>query len=172
MIEDARFESAWSEHGPAVLRYCVYSTGSKDVGEDLAAEAFARFIAKGEHVPPEHTEAWLIRVARNLCASHHRDEARGRLLVLRLTEKAPPRGEGWRDPSEWEYVRRLSETERLVIYLRVVDERLFSDVARLTCKSESATKMIFYRAVERLRRHMQRDGLGRAASLKEGTEHA
>ena len=46
-MDDERFESAWSAHGPAVLRYCTYSTGSSQEGEDIAAEAL-----------PTETEAW------------------------------------------------------------------------------------------------------------------
>lgn len=159
-VEDERFEAAWDAHGPAVLRYCTYSTGSSHEGEDVAAETFARFLAKGDRVAPEHIEAWLIRVARNLCASHHRRTTRRALLQTRLAEHTPVAADGWVRPDSWDYVRRLSETERLVVYLRIAEVRGFSDIAALVGKSESATKMTFYRAIDRLRHVMQRDGEG------------
>jgi len=170
-VDDARFESAWSAHGPAVLRYCTYSTGSSHEGEDIAAETFARFLAKGDRVAEEHVEAWLIRVARNLCASHHRTLARGTRLQSRLAEAQPAESTCWIRPDSWEYVRRLKETERLAVYLRVAEDRSFADVARILGKSEGAAKMTFYRAIDRLRREMQRAGAGPDASLVGGADY-
>ena len=157
-MDDERFESAWSAYGPAVLRYCTYSTGTSHEGEDVAAETFIRFLTKGAHVPPESVEAWLIRVARNLCARHHRTAKRRRLLELHLAEGLATETEAWTRPDSWEYVRRLKETERLLIYLRIAEDRPFADIARLLRKSEGAVKMTFYRAIERLRQEMVRDG--------------
>lgn len=156
-VEDERFDSAWSAYGPAVLRYCTYSTGSSDAGEDVAAETFARFLARGDRVPVEHTEAWLIRVARNLCVTYHRNAKRRDAVEARLGSVYAERADGWQGLGTWEYVRRLSEASRLVIYLRVAEDRPFAEIARLTGRSESAAKMTFYRAIERLREQMASD---------------
>jgi RNA polymerase sigma-70 factor (ECF subfamily) len=169
-VDDDRFESAWSAHGPAVLRYCTYSTGSSREGEDVAAETFIHFLTKGDRVPPERVEAWLIRVARNLCVSHHRDAERRTRLGSRLAEDRAEIGE-WIRPDSWEYVRRLNETERLAVYLRVAEDRSFADIARLLGKTEAAAKMTFYRAVDRLRAEMERDSAGPATTLVGGTDH-
>lgn len=170
-MDDSRFESAWSSHGAAVLRYCTYSTGSRDAGEDVAAETFARFLAKGDRIADDRIEAWLIRVARNLCANHHRDAARQFRLVGRIADDSTESGDEWMRPDSWQYVRHLKEAERLVIYLRLAEDRSFADVARLVGKSESATKMTFYRAIDRLRLEMQRDGAGTDFSLAGGANH-
>lgn len=156
-MEDERFESAWSAYGPAVLRYCTYSTGSSDAGEDVAAETFARFLDKGDRVPAEHTEAWLIRVARNLCVTHHRSAKRRDALKARLGSVPTERADGWHEAGTWDYVRRLNEASRLVIYLRIAEDRPFAEIARLTGRSESGAKMTFYRAIERLRETMASD---------------
>lgn len=172
-MEDARFERAWAAHGSAVLRYCTYSTGSSDAGEDVAAETFARFLAKGDRIPQTHVEAWLISVARNLCANHHRDTKRGRRLEQRLQRASVVAGETgeWVRPDSWEYVQRLDETERLAVYLRIAEDHSFADVARLLGKSESAAKMTFYRAIERLRRDMEHDAVSAPSTLQGGTDH-
>lgn len=57
MIGDDRFEAAWSQHGSSVLRYCVYSTGTREAGEDVAAETFARFLDKGAAFAEVHLAA-------------------------------------------------------------------------------------------------------------------
>jgi RNA polymerase sigma-70 factor (ECF subfamily) len=169
-VDDEQFESAWDAHGPAVLRYCTYSTGSSQEGEDVAAETFARFLAKGAHVAPERVEAWLIHVARNLCASHHRAAKRRVMLETRIAQQAPVHADEWTRPASWEYVRRLSEPERLAVYLRIAEDRSFADIARLVGRSEGATKMTFYRAIDRLRRDMQRPGAGPDTTLVGGAD--
>lgn len=169
-MDDERFEAAWSAHGPAVLRYCTYSTGSSQEGEDVAAETFIRFLTKGDHIPQESIEAWLIRVARNLCATHHRTARRRRLLELHLAADVAAQSDAATRPDSWEYVRRLKEAERLVIYLRLAEDRSFHDIAHLLGKSEGAVKMTFYRAIERLRHEMKRDGASPDAALVGGAD--
>lgn len=170
MVDDARFERVYAAHGPAVLRYCTYSLGSRDSAEDAAAEAFARFIERGEHVGDDRVEAWLIRVSRNLCTSHHRAVARNRRLVARMEETAPV-ADGWTDPDWWHALRVLSESERLTVYLRVVEDLSFIEVARIMGKREGAAKMMFYRAVEKLRGQYADHGIASSASLAGGVSH-
>ena len=92
------------------------------------------------------------------------------MLQSRLAEQVPAEPGRWAQPDSWEYVRRLSEAERLTIYLRIVEVRSFADIARLVGKSESAAKMTFYRAIDRLRRDMQRDGVGPDTTLVGGAD--
>lgn len=169
-MDDQRFESAWEAHAAAVLRYCTYSLGSQQEAEDVAAETFERFITKGDRVQPEHTEAWLIKVARNLCISRHRSARRRQALESHLAQGAQTRTNG-SAPGSWEYVRRLKESERLTLYLRLAEDRSFGEIARLLGKSESAVKMTFYRSVDRLRRDMERDIVAES-NLVEGADHA
>jgi RNA polymerase sigma-70 factor (ECF subfamily) len=157
MVDAAVFEAAYAAHGAGVLRYATYSAGSRQAAEDIAAEAWARYIERGARVPAERVEAWMIRVTRNLCASHHRAAVRGRQLEARIAESAdgPMEADGWTQPEVWQHVRALSEPERLAIYLRIVEERSFPDVARVLGKSEGAAKMTFYRALRRLRAQLE-----------------
>ena len=155
MVNSGALEVAYAAHGASVLRYATYSAGSRQVAEDIAAEAWARYLERGERVPADRVEAWMIRVTRNLCASHHRAAARSRLLETRIAESTPEPADGWTQPDVWNQVRTLSEPERLAIYLRIVEERPFPDMARLLGKSEGAAKMTFYRALRRLRTQME-----------------
>lgn len=171
-MDEGKFERVWRAHSPAVLRYCTYSAGSAQAGEDLAAETFARYLAKGDHVPEDRAEAWLIRVARNLCTSHHRSLSRGERALARAYEAHAPQADGWTDSTEWHYVAQLPERQRLAVYLRVVEERSFPDMARAMGVSAGAAKMIFYRATESLRRKMSHPGLQKESGLERGVERA
>ncbi|MDO8964759.1 MAG: RNA polymerase sigma factor [Coriobacteriia bacterium] len=171
-MDDARFERAWNAHGSAVLRYCTYATGSQHDGEDVTAETFIRYLAKGDGVAPERTEAWLIRVAINLCASRYRATRRLGALESRLANHAQAPVREAAPSDSWEYVRHLKDKERQTLYLHLAEDRTFADIARLTGRSESAVKMTFYRAIEHLRRAMQRDGAEPHADFVGGTDNA
>ena len=156
MLGEERFERAWGSLGASVTRYCAFATGSLEVGEDLAAETFARFLTHGAAVREDRTEAWLFTVARNLCASHHRSQSR----LLRLADKlagaggepeAPDAARDGLDPELLSAVRGLRESERLAIYLRVVEERPYAEVAQVLGRSEGATRMLVLRSLRRLR---------------------
>lgn len=150
MIDDDRFERIYERHGAAVLRYCLYSLGSRTDAEDAAAEAFARYLEHGARVPDDRAEAWLIRVAKSQCADHHRRDMRDRHIVERLGTMTPANC-GWRDPEWWSGVHALSESERLAVFLRIVQDLPFSEVARVMGKREGSAKMVFYRAVTKLK---------------------
>jgi RNA polymerase sigma factor (sigma-70 family) len=171
MVDEARFERVYAKYAPVVSRYCAYSTGSRHTAEDLTAETFARFLVRGEPVADDIVERWLLRVARNLCASHHRSAARSRRFLARLAEPEPAIADAWPYPDAWRYVRPLREAQRLAIYLRVVEDRPFAEVARMLGVSESAAKMTYYRAVERVRRDMECDNYGRVTERLRGAEN-
>jgi RNA polymerase sigma-70 factor (ECF subfamily) len=167
MVDAERFERVWTACAAKIFRYCEFSSGSRQAAEDLVAETFARFLSRGEHVDDGGVEAWLFTVARNLCVSYHRASTRDIARVRRIAETIPREPGGWTDREVWSLVARLSERERLVIYLHTVEQREFQEVAGVLGKSQSAVKMTYYRAMERLRRDLarsegvQRRGWGR-----------
>lgn len=151
MVDDARFERVYATHGAVVLRYCAYSMGSRDRAEDVAADVFARYLERGAGLDEERVLGWLIRVARNQCATEHRKDVRERFLTSKVQAR-PPVIDAWSDPDWWTLLcSELTERERLIVYLRAIEDQPFAEVARITGKRESAVKMAYYRAAEKLR---------------------
>lgn len=156
VIDEGRFDKIWREHGPSILRYCRFATGNTEAGEDAASETFARFLQKGESVPDDRVEAWLFTVARNLCMTHHRQERRRNLLFHRIVSTAPTIEGPLEGAEVLSLLADLNERDRLAVYLRVVEDRPFREVACLLGLSEHATKKRVYRALSRLHRLMNR----------------
>lgn len=171
-MDDDRFERLYREYGPSVLRYCAFSAGGWQDGEDIAAEVFARLLTKGSGLAEERIAPWLFIVARNLCVSHHRSGARQARVHRDLAEAPCPVAPAWSDPAVWGYLAELNENARLIIYLHAVEDRPFSEIARFTRKSVSAVKMTHYRALERVRLAMAADGIAGAADLLGGPSDA
>ena len=171
-MEQERIERLFQEHGASLVRYCAFSAGSWQDGEDVAADVFSRLIARGDAIPDQRVAAWLFAVAKNQCVSHHRATARRNALHHQLAESTQAKDPAWVDPSMWQYLRKLKEDARLVIYLHAVEERPFTQIAELLGKSPSAVKMTHYRALRHVRRAMEADGFASAASLLGGPNDA
>lgn len=151
MLDDRRFETAWRTYGPSILRYCRFATGSRECGEDVASETFARLLQRGAGLPDDKVEAWLFTVARNLCRSQQRREGRflGLLPQLRTADEVAPDPE--RNSELAALLAPLDPDARLAVYLRVIEDRPFAEVARLTGRRCDAVKKCVYRALAQLR---------------------
>lgn len=170
MAEDW-FREVWCSHGRAIVSYCAYSTGSKTDAEDVASDVFLALLERASvRGIPENVEAWLYAVARNRCASYHR--ATGRQLRLLSRLEGPPQSPGdvsiWNDVELWAAMRALDERSRMVVYLRLFEDRSFPDISRLLGRKESAVKMTYYRALDRIRKSIKPARSGNVSTASSG----
>ncbi len=162
-MSEERFDRAFREHGRRIYAYCLVRTGSPADAEDLTAETFARFIERGSSVPDERVLPWLYRVAHNACVDHARKARAGEGPHggERGSSLAPAAADPAADPDPalsaledaalvWPAVRELTPPQQRVVYLRVVEDLPFAQVARQLRKREGAVKMAYYRAIEQL----------------------
>lgn len=171
-MDPRRFEEAYRAHGPSVVRYCTFTTGSWAEGEDIAAEVFVRLMTRGSALPQERIAPWLFTVARNLCATHHRRAKRAERLRTLLTPPEANQQPARVDPVLWEHVRCVDERARLIVFLHAVEGRPFSEIAELLGKSPSAVKMTHYRALARIRTSMEARGILSSADMLGGPADA
>lgn len=157
LVDEERFEIAWRTHGASLLRYSRFAIGSTDAGEDIAAETFARFLQRGHAVADDKVEAWLFTVARNLTRTQQRKSSRWLSLLPRLQHSAATSDDAEYATGLVERLAPLSPEQRLAVYLRVIEDRPFEEVARITGKSEAAAKKTVYRALAQLRSIEVRD---------------
>lgn len=162
-----RFERVWRKYGASIVRYCQFTSGSPGDGEDLAADTFVRFLQKGAQIPDERVEAWLFTVAHNLCMSYHRRQKRWAAalpLIAALTRWTEQPADGQDLPL---MLGGLDELGRLAVYLRVVEDRPYADVARVLGTSEEAARKRVSRALARLRSCLDPPGEYDPSSVQE-----
>jgi len=71
------FERTLADLRPKLHRYCARMVGSVIEAEDVVQEALVKAIeASRRGAPPDHTEAWLFRIAHNAALDHLRQRAR------------------------------------------------------------------------------------------------
>lgn len=160
LTDEARFVRIYEAHAQRVLRYCAFRLGTRTDAEDAAAETFARLLTSGGRVIEAGAEPWLITVASRVCTDVQR---RGR----RETPVADPPDESaqawdaepaWVDPAVREAVRSLTPKQQLVVFMRVIEDLPFADIARACGGSEPSVRMTWHRAAVSLRKALAGGG--------------
>lgn len=155
-MDEVRFEKVYAEHGRRVIAWCRFATSSAADAEDVAAETFARFLAKGDRIPDAAVVSWLFTVSRRICIDVARRTAR-ESLVDRMDESAAVQDfvdPAWLDPALRAAVGQLTPLQRQVVYLRVIEDLPFAEVARLTGRSVTAARVVHHRALQALVKRM------------------
>jgi len=152
------------QHAPALYRYAYYQLQDAPSAEDVVSEVMVRMVQSIDRYVPAATpfQAWLFRIARNLVADQYR------------TRKRRPQTsfEGWLadDPSQEPggldraidslgdraalqvALAELTEEQRQVVLLHVVEGWEMPQVAKLLDRSLPSVKSLYYRGVQALRR--------------------
>lgn len=156
------FEAVYRDLAPRIYRYCAYRTNSLSDAEDITAEVFVRLLRRGaESLAPDRILPWLFKVAGNLCADHFSKDNRSAHLRRELGEGVIAFGE--RAAAEHPFglhgmqaiFARLKHKEQQIVFLRIIEDFSFKEIAGATGKRKGSVKMLYYRAIEKLRTAME-----------------
>ncbi len=157
--EPDHFAIFYRRHTGAVLRY-LRGRLSPDVAEDAAHEVFLRAFRQRASYEPRFPTArpWLLGIAANVIADHHRNEVRRlRALERESVSRPAPRSEPTADVPELSAelaaaLRRLSLGDREALLLTVWGELSYEETAAAlgiavgTVRSRIARARSFLRA--------------------------
>ncbi len=158
---DRAFEALYKDHLRDVYSYSYYRVGNHHDAEDITEQTFlqayrhfdrARRESHGRPLRP-----WLIRIAHNLAANHHRDKSRRPEANIEAVE--PPA-----HPHDTEQIvagredlravmRRLedlSDERREALIMRFALDMSNREIARALGKTDGATKVLIHRAIKQL----------------------
>jgi RNA polymerase sigma factor (sigma-70 family) len=153
---------------PAITRYHLRRTSSREVAFDLTAETFAAVVAGCGRFDPARgsAPAWLFRIAEHKLADSFRrsrveTSARRRLglVPVTLSDQDLERVEELASLGDDGYVERLlsdlPREQRDAVRARVLDERSYADIAgELRC-SEAVVRQRVHRGLDRMRERLK-----------------
>lgn len=138
---------------PVVYGVALARTKNRAAAEDLTQEAFYRAFARLASLrQPSRFGPWILRIVKNAA----RDLARRGARDTRVAAFDPPAPEA-PFPGENAAVdawRSLPETERLVCWLKVMQDLPLREIASLLGSSKSAVGRLYQRGLERMRREL------------------
>jgi RNA polymerase sigma-70 factor (ECF subfamily) len=152
----------------AIYRYIYRHLGDAQAAQDLASDAFRRFLQalRNGGGPNRQIGAWLYRVAHNLIVDELRRRSYRNHCSLDDTI-AETLGDGEPSPEETaslsltgarvrEALHTLTVEQRQVVVLKFLEGQSNAEIAALTGKSVNAVKALQHRGLETLRAQLDR----------------
>ena len=165
--DQAAFSALYDRYYDAVYTYLYYRVGDVALAEDLTADVFVRLVKAIQSFTPEGKPilAWLYTIAANLLTDHRRKNGRYTWLPLDETltagESDPSRltQQNWQQGRLLAALQELTEEQRLVVLLKFVEKQSNAAIGDILGKTEGAVKSLQHRAIDSLRRILERDGI-------------
>lgn len=162
----AAWEPLILAHQEAVFRLCYLLLGDPDDAQDAAQETFLR---AWHHLrrfdPTRPLRPWLLSIASNLASNRRRSAGRYVAALMRAFRNEPAASTGIEEKSVqqteandlWKAVQNLSMSDQQIVYLRYFLELSVAETAQVLGVAEGTIKSRLNRALERLRKVIQRD---------------
>jgi RNA polymerase sigma-70 factor, ECF subfamily len=162
------FEGLYLLFANSVFRYIVTRLGNRELAEEITSDVFVRLIEKIDlyQIAPANNvanfSAWLYRVAYNIMVDALRAGKRARQTTLDNMEESLVTSPLDLIEEEMEIdellqeLRNLSDQQHNVIVLRFIEQMSIAETAQIMQKSEGAVKALQFRALESLRRQIDR----------------
>lgn len=147
----------YKEFSKDVFRYCMFHLHNKESAEDCTSETFSRWIAnKSAPNSFEELKPWLIGVARNVIREKYREISKAKLETsqVEIVDEVSVENEAL-NAELVEVIKqeldKLDDTTREVIILKIWEDFTFKQIAEVIEESESNTKLIYYRGLEKIK---------------------
>jgi RNA polymerase sigma-70 factor (ECF subfamily) len=183
--DGAAWELMVRDHQQAIFRLAYLLLGDPDDAEDVAQETLIRaYRALDRFDASRPLRPWLLRITTNLARNQRRSAGRYLAALQRLVRADPDlitntRGENLhaalraRGPAQedaqtlWQAVRRLSQADQEIIYLRYFLDLSESETARVLEIAPGTVKSRMHRALNRLRTLVEKEFPTLRESLEE-----
>ena len=144
-----------------VLGYIYKRTFDKELSNDLAQETFLRALKYLRSYRGKSPFVfWLLRIATNVINNHYRKEIRKNNFLNTIKSFYYEKENNPEDQIDPEFVRRciskLSLNEQAVITLTFFEHKSIKDTAFVIGKTVSATRRLYYRSLNDLRKIMEK----------------
>ena len=134
----------YEKYKTGLFRYGLSLLKDPEGAEDVLQEVFVRLLS-GRYFPePGKEQAYLYRMARNLCVDHLRRQKR----LAQEPPQIPSEQTGY---AYIELISPLSQKEQEIVTLKIVGGLTHREIAKVLGLTEHAAKKRYERAIQKLR---------------------
>ncbi len=156
------FGQIYDDNIDKIYRFVFLKVNSRDIAEDLTAEAFTkawrafeRRYEKGEIL--DNPRSFCYKTARNLVFDYYRKKGQSQIVPIDSVSLAS--SEDLKKEMEinsdlemvMKAIKKVKDDYQDIIIWRYLDELSINEIAQITDKSEGATRVMIHRAMESLR---------------------
>ena len=139
-----RIQTWYEKYKTGLFRYALTLVKKPETAEDVLQEVFLRLLSGRSSPEPGQEQAYLYRMARNLCFDHLRRQKR--------LDQEPPQIP-W-EQSQYTYIELialLDPREQEIVTLKIVGGLTHREIAKVLGLTEHAAKKRYERAIQKLR---------------------
>lgn len=140
---------------PRVRKLALGIVGAPDAADTVAQDVMLRMMhGLPKLEDPARFNPWLRQITVNTSRTHiarEKTEREKRAAYVSVAEASEPLDEGPQTASYAELISALDAEERTIVSLKVLEDLEFQEIAAILDLQLSATKMRYYRALERLK---------------------
>jgi len=140
----AKIENWYEQYKTGLFRYAFTLVKELETAEDVLQEIFLRLLAGKNFPEPGKEQAYLYRMARNLCFDHLRRQKR---LAQEPAQISSEQGQY----AYIELISTLDSREQEVVTLKIVGGLTHREIAKVLGLIEHAAKKRYERAIQKLR---------------------
>ena len=143
-MDRSRIWSLYEQYKNGIFRYILSITKDPYLAEDVLHDTFVKLLSGGVRCAPGKEQAWLYRIARNLCFDHLRKSGRELPCAVTPTQES----------SQLEYIALisgLSPAEQEIVTLKIVGGLTHREIGAVLGISAGAAQKRYERAIAALR---------------------
>jgi RNA polymerase sigma-70 factor, ECF subfamily len=151
------FEQLAARYYRRVRRIAMGILGNADDADSITQDVMLRVFHNLKSLQsPAHFPGWLRQIIVNMCNSYFSKEKRERDKSMRFGEELGPDAEfdhatDFDDDGFTTLIAPLSPEERTILAFKFVEDLEFNEIADIVGLGLSATKMRYYRAIDKIR---------------------
>lgn len=155
------FVVLYEKYFKKIYAYVFFKVGQQSITEDIVSETFLQALKsiKGFDIKKAYFSAWLYKISQNKVNDYYRK----RKINYSLDEIWELRAdnnllEEVQDKEEkdllYKMIKDLKKSQQEIIILRVLQNLSYKEISAVIHKSEGACKMIFKRAIKKLKKQI------------------
>ncbi|WP_305204128.1 RNA polymerase sigma factor [Dubosiella newyorkensis] len=151
------FEHVYKQYAQFIYKFLLSNCHDESIAQELTQETFYQaYRSLKSYDGSCKVSTWLCSIAKRLYAAYLRKHPSTIDLDDSMIASAQV------DPVDkirlLKAIRKLSEAQKEVIYLRMYGDLSFAQIGEVMEHSENWSRVTFYRAKEKLRKEMENDG--------------
>ncbi|WP_281521479.1 RNA polymerase sigma factor [Dubosiella newyorkensis] len=151
------FEHVYKQYAQFIYKFLLSNCHDESIAQELTQETFYQaYRSLRSYDGSCKVSTWLCSIAKRLYAAYLRKHPSTIDLDDSMIASAQV------DPVDkirlHKAIRKLSEAQKEVIYLRMYGDLSFAQIGEVMEHSENWSRVTFYRAKEKLRKEMENDG--------------